>query len=164
VVTRSGSAGLLALLVALFVGVASPRAFASTYALTPVLSWTDAEAYATSLGGNLVVINDQAEQDLLVSIFGGSEPFWIGLTDTQVEGVFMWVNGDPLTYTNWLAGEPNNPGVEDYGEMNWIAPGKWNNATNLPPGRGIIEFVPEPPGSAILALAALSLAALRRVT
>jgi len=108
------------------------------------------------------VINDQAEQDLLVSMFGGSEPFWIGLTDTAVEGVFMWVNGDPLTYTNWLPGEPNNEGgAENYGEMNWGAPGKWNDATNLPPGRGIVEF-PEPSGVAGLALAALPLAALRR--
>jgi hypothetical protein len=71
-------------LVALCVCLASPAAFASTYALTPVLSWTDAQGYATSLGGRLVVIDDQAEQDLLVSLFGGSEPFWIGVTDTEV--------------------------------------------------------------------------------
>ncbi|HTO70762.1 MAG TPA: C-type lectin domain-containing protein [Myxococcota bacterium] len=139
----------------------SLRACASTYALTPVMSWTDAEAYATSLGGHLVVIGSQAEQDLLVSEFGGTEPLWIGLNDLQVTGVYQWVDGEPVTYTNWLAGEPNDFGIEDYGEMNWQQPGKWNNATNLPPGRGIIEFAPEPAAGASLALAALSLAALR---
>ncbi|HTO09840.1 MAG TPA: C-type lectin domain-containing protein [Myxococcota bacterium] len=154
--TRSVSAASSALLAFSF-GLSSSPAFASTYALTPVLSWTDAEAYATSLGGHLVVIDDQAEQDALVAQFGGTEPFWIGLTDTQIEGTFMWVNGDPLTYTNWLPGEPNNSGgVENYGEMNWGAPGKWNDATNEPGGRGIVEF-PEPAAGAGLALAAVAL-------
>ena len=156
-VTRNVAVALLAL----FVGIASPGAFASTYALTPVLSWTDAQAYATSLGGHLVEINNQVEQDLLVSMFGGTEPLWIGLTDVQIEGVFVWTNGDPLTYANWLAGEPNDAGgVEDYGEMNWGAPGKWNDASNLPPGRGIVE-TPEAPAGA-LAFAGLSLASLLR--
>jgi hypothetical protein len=74
--------------------------------------------------------------------------------------VFVWVNGDPLTYANWLAGEPNNAsgGGENYGEMNWGQPGKWNDATNLPPGRGIIEFVPEPPAIASLTLLGLVVA------
>jgi hypothetical protein len=151
----------LALVTVLMMGLSSP-AFASTYVLTPVMSWTDAEAYANSLGGHLVVINSQAEQDLLVSEFGGTEPLWIGLTDLQINGVYQWVNGDPLTYTNWLAGEPNNLGYEHYGEMNWQLPGKWNNATNLPPGRGIVELAPEPAAALSLGLAALALVALRR--
>ena len=139
-------------------------AFASIYALTPVLSWTDAEAYANSLGGHLVAINSQAEQNLLVSMFGGTEYFWIGLTDQQVEGLFMWTNGDPVTYTHWDPGEPNNGGGsgEDYVLMNWIAPGKWNDGTNNnPPLRGIMEFAPEPPGSAIPAVASLALVSVR---
>ena len=73
----------LALVIALMTGLSS-SAFASTYVLTPVMSWTASEAYANSLGGHLVVINDQAEQDLLVSEFGGTETFWIGLNDLLV--------------------------------------------------------------------------------
>jgi lectin-like protein len=154
VVTRAISAALLALAVVLVV-VAYPRTY-SSYALTPVLSWTEAEAYANSLGGHLVVIHDQAEQDRLVAQFGGKEPFWIGLRAARSAGTFTWVNGDPLTYTNWLPHEPNNArGVESYGEMNWGGAGKWNDATNLPPGRGIIEFAADPRSRALLALAAI---------
>ena len=37
--------------------------------------------------------------------------YWIGLTDKDVEGVFVWSNGDPVTYTKWneRSGEPNSP-------------------------------------------------------
>jgi len=151
----------LALVIALMTGLSS-SAFASTYVLTPVMSWTASEAYANSLGGHLVVINDQAEQDLLVSEFGGTETFWIGLNDLQITGVYQWVTGDPLIYTNWLPGEPNNFGYEHFVEMNWQQPGKWNNGTDLPPGRGIVELAPEPAAALSLGLAALALVALRR--
>jgi hypothetical protein len=129
---------------ALTLSLASPVR-ASTYSLTSgLLSWTDAEIEANSLGGHLVAINSAAEQALLVAQFGGTEYFWIGLTDQQVEGVFLWSNGDPLTYTNWVPGEPNNEFDEDYVLMNWNFPGGWNDGhNNSPPLRGIIE-TPEP--------------------
>ena len=59
--------------------------------------------------------------------------------------MYLWSNGDPLTYANWLAGEPNNEDDEDYVLMNWIVAGAWDDGHNdAPPLRGIIEFVPEP--------------------
>ena len=42
--------------------------------------------------------------------------------------------------------------------MNWGGPGKWDDGTNAdPPLRGIMEFAPEPPAGASLALAGLAL-------
>ena len=67
-------------------------------------------AYANSLGGHLVAIDGAAEQYQLIAMFGGTEYLWIGLTDQQVEGVFLWTNGDPVNDTNWQVGEPNNVG------------------------------------------------------
>jgi len=129
---------------ALTLSLASP-ARASSYSLTSgLLSWTDAELEANSLGGHLVAINSPEEQALLLSLFGGQEYLWIGLTDQQVEGVFMWSNGDPLTYTNWASGEPNDEVDEDYVLMNWGVAGGWDDGHNdSPPLRGIIE-TPEP--------------------
>ncbi len=92
-----------------------------TYYLTTATTWTDAQAQAQAMGGNLVTINDAAENQFLVNAFGGSELFWIGLNDVAQEGVFKWINGEPVTYTNWNSGEPNNYGNEDYVHFNWAA-------------------------------------------
>ncbi len=37
-----------------------------------------------------------------------SRNLWIGLQETAKEGVYVWVDGSSLKYSNWLAGEPNN--------------------------------------------------------
>jgi hypothetical protein len=58
----------------------------SKYLVTGAGTWEQAQAQAVSLGGNLVTINSQAEQDFLISKFGGSEQLWIGLTDKVTEG------------------------------------------------------------------------------
>lgn len=123
------------------------------YFLTDITTWTDAQAQAVAAGGNLVTINDASEQAWLVNTFGGLERLWIGLTDTAQEGVFNWISGQAVTYTNWVTGEPNSGGgayEEDYVVMNWSGAGTWNDLPNAGPGflptRGIVEIesVPEP--------------------
>ena len=112
----------------------------SKYLLTGPGTWKQAQDQARSLGGNLVTVNNQAEQDWLVSTFGGSERLWIGLTDEVTEGQFRWASGETSTYTNWLPGEPNNVGNEDYVEMNYGGAGKWNDLPSTWSQRGIIEI------------------------
>ncbi len=35
--------------------------------------------------------------------------YWIGLTDLDVEGTFVWQsNSEEASYTHWYPGEPNN--------------------------------------------------------
>ena len=83
--------------------------------LHKTMTWHDAKAHAESLGGHLVTINNNDENDFLLDLeekqgLAGDE-FWIGLTDEAVEGDFAWVTGEPLDYTNWY---PGQPGPEDY--------------------------------------------------
>ena len=112
-------------------------------------SWSEAQAQAESLGGNLVVINDAAEQNWLAQTFGNSERLWIGLTDQTQEGNFQWVNGETSTYRNWAVNEPNDyksngnfPAGEDYILMNWNSAGQWNDMPDSFAGtfRGVIEL------------------------
>jgi hypothetical protein len=115
----------------------------STYLLTNLGTWQQAQAQAQSVGGNLVTINSQAEQDWLISTFGSSEQLWIGLTDQVTEGQFKWASGETSTYTNWYAGQPDNggPNGEDYVVLNYGSAGKWNDYPNdLSSFRGIIEI------------------------
>ncbi|MFM6471978.1 MAG: lectin-like protein, partial [Dolichospermum sp.] len=103
-------------------------------------TWTQAQAQAVTLGGNLVTVNDAAENQFLVNTFGGTEGLWIGLTDEVTEGTFKWANGEAVTYTNWSPGEPNDLGGQDYAYINFLNPGKWDDVGITVNFRGIIEI------------------------
>ncbi|MCH2247167.1 MAG: Ig-like domain-containing protein [Crocosphaera sp.] len=117
------------------------------YYLTDALAWTDAQAAAEALGGNLVTINNGTENQFLVDAFGSSENLWIGFTDQVEEGNYQWVNGETTTYTNWRSGQPNNSNPadqENYASINYISPGLWADWFNNGDGnlfRGIVEVV-----------------------
>ncbi len=112
----------------------------SYYTTDRASSWIDAQAAAVTLGGHLAVINDEDENMWLAEALGGRRA-WIGLTDAMAEGTFTWSNGEPVTFTNWSAGEPNNEYQEDYAEINRFGLGQWNDmparADYLP---GVVEF------------------------
>lgn len=133
----------------------------SIYQLTTTaMTWAQAEAEAVALGGHLVAINDAAEQAALISQFGSAEIFWIGLTDQVTEGTFVWSNGDPLTYTNWAGGQPDDSLGEDFVVMNWGSPGPWNDFGADASVRGIIELtsaVPEPGSLVLMGMGALGI-------
>ena len=88
--------------------------------------WEDAQTKAVNEDAHLVSISDAAEQKWLVGIFG-TAPYWIGLTDLEKEGEWRWMNGDPITYTNWAPDEPTDidQAEEDYVFMGLTPDGKW---------------------------------------
>ena len=63
-------------------------------------TWKDARAMAIAEGAHLVSINNEAEQEWLVEIFG-RDPFLIGLTRLENQTGWQWTSGEPVTYTNW---------------------------------------------------------------
>jgi hypothetical protein len=120
-------------------------------------AWINAENNAIALGGHLVTINDAAEESWLRAVFGTNTRYWIGFNDAAVEGTWVWSSGEPVTYVNWWAGEPNNMASsdgtgEDYAVLNWdTATGQWNDWNHTRPDYnqnegldGIAEVIPAP--------------------
>jgi hypothetical protein len=120
-----------------------------------------AELEAQALGGHLATINSEPEHNFLWNTWGGSLGtglgLWIGLTDQASEGNFVWMSGEPVTFTNWASGtaEPNNGRgryEEDFVNMDsrFSTSGKWNDVPDAGPGwssaRGLVELThtPEP--------------------
>ena len=62
-----------------------------------------AQEQAAAQGAHLLTINDKAEQEWLLEVFGKRENFWIGLINGLAEGKQQWDNGEPVTYTNWMS-------------------------------------------------------------
>ena len=90
-------------------------------------SWDDAQAKAVAEGAHLVAINDVAEQQWLVRIFG-TAPYWIGLTDAAKEGEWGWTSGEPATYTHWATYKLTNidMGEADYVFMGLSPDARWH--------------------------------------
>lgn len=108
-------------------------------------SWTDCENMAVTEGAHLVTIRNQQEQDWLTQNFGTSQNYWIGFTDQDQEDNWTWISGEPVTYTNWAYGEPNNSYTcgEHWAVMNWQS-SAWNDlgtCTEEHSGLAIIEKI-----------------------
>ena len=106
----------------------------SYYRSTSSATWTTARTNCTNMGGHLVTITSSGENSFVFNTWPSG---WIGFNDEVVEGQWRWVTGEPVTYTNWNSGEPNNAGNEDYAQF--VSGGKWNDLpnTSLP---YVIEF------------------------
>ncbi len=95
-------------------------------------TWTEAKVYCESLGGHLVVITSQEEQDFIeeyVLTVDIAQGYWIGGYSENYPYDFKWVTGEEFDYANWAEGEPNFSSelcIEIYGNYNgWD--GYWNN-------------------------------------
>ncbi len=73
-------------------------------------NFDQARQAAASLGGYLVTIQSQAENQVVQTLLdNASRPCaLIGLSDHLVEETHRWLNGEVVFYTNWQNLEPNN--------------------------------------------------------
>lgn len=103
------------------------------YFSTHKLRWNESRAWCQGHGGDLVQIDSRAEQGFLgetlkMKMTETEDKFWIGLTDSETEGKWLWVDGSSLksSLSFWSGVEPDNWLVKDsdgedcarMGEMN----------------------------------------------
>ncbi len=71
------------------------------------MSWKGAYNFAQELGGYILTITDEQEQQWLISTFSSSYGGFIGL---QYDGKWKWITGESYSYNNWAPGEPSGDG------------------------------------------------------
>ena len=90
------------------------------------INWLDAQSSCAVWGGDLTSITTERENNLLYTAISDTvSNCWIGLYERDGDGVYQWVDGTALSYTNWAANEPNAPTTDDCVEMN--SNGNWTN-------------------------------------
>jgi len=82
--------------------------------------------------GGLIAVMGAASQERDISNVAPSQGwFWVGATDLVTEGTFIWDDGTPMSFTNWVSGQPDNyggfdPKGENCLQVGWSASGPSN--------------------------------------
>jgi hypothetical protein len=91
-------------------GMQTSPAGVQYYVSTTLVMWAQAVADCQARGMQLVKISSQAINDDLneLALQINLEHFWAGATDVEEEGLWKWLDGSVVEYTNWGGAEPNN--------------------------------------------------------
>nr|XP_058908015.1 pulmonary surfactant-associated protein D [Kogia breviceps] len=90
-------------------------------------TFQDAQQVCTQSGGQMASPRSAAENEALRHLVTDqSKAAFLSMTDDKKEGSFTYPTGEPLVYSNWAPGEPNNDrGAENCVEI--YTNGKWND-------------------------------------
>ena len=101
------------------------------------LSWQSAKLACEALGGHLAVITSKEEAEFINQLANGAYLF-LGATDQEEEGTWVWIDGSEWSYTNWYPDQPNDYDDEDYlatyDEGEWVDVDASGDAFWMPTG------------------------------
>ncbi|XP_036121655.1 pulmonary surfactant-associated protein A-like isoform X2 [Molossus molossus] len=90
-------------------------------------------------GGKIAVPRSPEENEAIASIVKKHNTYaYLGLVEGPTPGVFYYLDGAPVNYTNWYQGEPRGRGKEKCVEM--YTDGKWNDKGCLQYRLAVCEF------------------------
>ena len=93
------------------------------------MNWEEAKKYCENMGGHLLTINGQEEQDFIDSLDFESTDYWLGGTDAESEGTWKWITGESWQYENWHYNQPDNDmEIENYLVLVTAWDNEWNDA------------------------------------
>ncbi|XP_059192280.1 ladderlectin-like [Centropristis striata] len=97
-----------------------------------VRDWADAETNCQSMKANLASVHSEEEyqfiQGMITAQTNGFPNTWIGGSDCQQDGSWLWSDGKVFLYANWCLGEPDNEGGSQCcTEMNFGVGKCWND-------------------------------------
>lgn len=86
-----------------------------------------------TMGGALASVPDAATWTFIQSLTTAS--VWLGASDEKTEGVWLWQDGSPVTFSDWYAKQPDNSAGAEHFLSTYK--GQWNDT----PKNG--EFMPK---------------------
>ena len=92
-------------------------------------SWNNGQSRCAALGANLPSVHSQEENVFLQNLHNG-ENGWLGLSDINSEGTFVWSDGTRFDFHYWATNQPNNFRNEDCVHTLGTLPAhrfKWND-------------------------------------
>lgn len=79
------------------------------------MTWQQAKSYCESLGGHLMTITSQQEQEIAETLLrtrGVKNNYWLG--GYRNGNAYIWITGEEFNYSHWALGEPNNAFGREY--------------------------------------------------
>jgi hypothetical protein len=122
------------------------RGHAYLFCNTSAVQWAAARALCKAVGPyDLAAVNSEAENTWLAGYAlpqAAERGWWIGFSRPALNGSYAWATADPVTFTRWAPGQPNNNmvaigilDVERCAEFGYYkgasARGFWNDAPCL---------------------------------
>ncbi|CAI5679840.1 unnamed protein product [Oreochromis niloticus] len=90
-------------------------------------SWEESRQDCLQKGSDLVIINSREEQNFVNQF---KRLLWIGLTDSETEGTWKWVDGTQVNTSYWNSGESNGGRGENCGQIKaYDSQNSWNDET-----------------------------------
>ena len=113
--------------------------------ITTPATWLEAKLSAESMSvlgvsGRLVTINSLAENQFVHALVAGNN-VWLGATDSGNQDAFVWVDGSPVGFQQWVAGKPGGVQYAD-GLLMQGADGLWTDSDHFSNQNYVVEFVP----------------------
>ncbi|KAG9356090.1 hypothetical protein JZ751_000934 [Albula glossodonta] len=94
--------------------------------------WATAEKTCRDNGGTLASVHSAEEHESVKQAYralsGKDDSFWVGLSDCQKEGLWLWSDGSVFTFQKWNPRQPDNwHNDEDCVHTNVGGPKDWND-------------------------------------
>ena len=94
--------------------------------------WRTAKEKSEEMGGHLVTITSKEEQSFIEDFLKAQKDYqphtWIGFSDDQEEGKWVWVTDEKTEYTNWSDGNPSNwYDTQNFAWIGYSGDGKWDD-------------------------------------
>ncbi|XP_009563574.2 asialoglycoprotein receptor 1-like isoform X2 [Cuculus canorus] len=94
---------------------------------TDAKPWLTARNYCTNHKAHLVIIDNEEENGFLARHITDNQVFWLGLSDTESEGNWQWVDRRSRSFLSWNNGEPNDAGHDGEDCAIIYSNGRWND-------------------------------------
>lgn len=104
------------------------------------VNWKAAKAVCENMGGHLLIIENEPENSFIKKILDANT--WLGLTDEETESAWKWINGEPLRFSDWKKGQPDNhKELEHYAHYTpWSEYYNWNDIAYTNEYKFICEY------------------------